>query len=252
MQSLPLQRGIIYGPVRSRRLGRSLGVNLLSTDRKVCPFDCMYCQYGPTQSPTLRPAGVKFPTVAQVADSLEQALAQAGEVESITFSGNGEPTIYPQFGDVVDAARAVRDRLCPQARLAVLSNSALAVRPEVRDALNRLDVRIMKLDAGTDGMLRSVNRPVHPLTVQAIVANLKLLNPVVLQTVMVDGPVVNCRGPELESWFEAVAEVRPIEVQVYGISRPPAEEAVLPVPAEVLRSIVGEVMGRLGVKASAY
>ncbi len=126
MAMIPLQRGIIYGPVASRRLGRSLGINLLPANCKLCSFDCVYCHYGRTQAKSLHPEEDAFPSVQEVLNAVEAALQGGLDFDYLTFSGNGEPTLHPNFAEIVFEVRILRDRLRPQVKLAVLSNSSTA------------------------------------------------------------------------------------------------------------------------------
>ena len=142
MQTLSLQRGVIYGPVDSRRLGRSLGINLLPTGYKLCAFDCIYCQYGRTKVLTASAEKGRFPTVEVVLRKVEEALRQVPDLNYLTFSGNGEPTLHPHFVELVKDVIHLRDKLRPEVKSAILSNSALVGREEVREALARLDLRI--------------------------------------------------------------------------------------------------------------
>ncbi|MFQ5906538.1 MAG: radical SAM protein, partial [bacterium] len=141
MVVVQLQRGLIYGPVASRRLGRSLGINLLPWDRKVCTFDCCYCQYGRTRSPG-SVAG-RLPSVERVVEAVETALGEARALDAITFSGNGEPTMHPEFPSIVSEVRGLRDRLMRSVPVVLLSNSSLCMNEEVRAAISDVDLRIM-------------------------------------------------------------------------------------------------------------
>ena len=160
---IPLKTGIVYGPVRSRRLGRSLGLNVSPVRYKLCSFNCVYCQYGWTDVGTLDtvPYAKDFPTVDDFTSALERVLIEQNKegIDNITFSGNGEPTLHPQFAKLVDIAAALKEKYCPAARLGVLSNSSAATMENVRAALERLDFKIMKLDAGDVETFWEINRP---------------------------------------------------------------------------------------------
>ncbi|MBI2211198.1 MAG: radical SAM protein [Deltaproteobacteria bacterium] len=179
--TIPLQTGIIYGPVRSRRLGASLGINLLPSDYKLCSFNCLYCQYGWTSKPSLALDGHarNLPRTGDVAAALEDYLQRAArrktKIDAITFSGNGEPTLHPELADIVAAARVLRDRYLPKVKLAILSNSSTIGRLEVQEALNALDLKLMKFDAGTEDMIRRLNAPAPPFYLGEVVAGLKTL-----------------------------------------------------------------------------
>lgn len=148
MAILPLEAGIIYGPVNSRRLGRSLGINLLPSAYKLCSFDCIYCDYGRTQVKALGAEGTNIPSEQQVLKEVRQALQGLQDIDCLTFSGNGEPTLHPQFPAIVSGVRHLRDTQRPEVKLAVFSNSTTVHLPRVQECLSQLDAAIMKLDAG--------------------------------------------------------------------------------------------------------
>ncbi|MCU0610569.1 MAG: hypothetical protein MUE60_02130 [Candidatus Eisenbacteria bacterium] len=211
---------ITYGPVRSRRLGWSLGINALPPYRKTCTFDCLYCQYGraaPVSPDTARPG---FPPVDDVLAAIEEALA--GDIPQpayLTFSGNGEPTLHPQFGDLVDGVCALRNRLVPDAKVALLSNSSLAGNTEIASALSCLDVRIMKLDAGTDALLANFNRPWPSLGLEDITRGLRSLPSVTIQCLLAGGPEGNSSHDDIESLIACLQRIRPRMVQLYSLDR---------------------------------
>jgi len=250
--TIGLKRGIVYGPVASRRLGRSLGINLLPPRRKLCPFDCVYCQYGPTAAATPHGVAAELPTVDLVAAAVEAALLRLDEPpEWLTFSGNGEPTLHPDFPDAVEAVLELRDRLCPAARTAVLSCSTEAGRPAVRDALARLDARIMKLAAGTDEMLRWYNRPAADITLAGILDGLSGLPDVVIQTLVAAGEGGNFGLRNLKAWLGNVADLQPRSVQLYSLARPTTSRGLLPVGPAELNAIAACLQGA-GVAAEVY
>ena len=218
---LNLQSDIIYGPVHSRRLGLSLGVNILPAHIKVCTFDCLYCQYGRcTAVPPGKTGAHNFPAVVKVLSALEQALKkQAQPPAYITFSGNGEPTLHPDFKKMVEGVRQVRDAFCPAARTAILSNSTTVNNPVTRQALAMLDVRIMKLDAGTEDMFRHYNRPARSITLADTVKGLASLGNISLQSLFTAGPEGNFTPEHLCRWVEQVKKISPLVVQIYTLAR---------------------------------
>lgn len=256
--TIPLQTGIIYGPIRSRRLGASLGINLLPADYKLCSFNCLYCQYGWTSKPTLALDGHlrNLPRPGDVSSTLEAYLQRAakrkGRIDAITFSGNGEPTLHPDLAEIVGAARALRDRYLPRAKLAILSNSSTVGRAEVRSALDMLDLKLMKFDAGTEDMIRRLNAPSPPFYLGEVVAGLKTLKDVILQSMFVQGRVSNTDPDSLEYWLEKVREIRPTLVQVYTLDRTPAEKRLWKVNLPTLQWIAGQVRWRAGVPAEVF
>ncbi len=250
---LDLKRAATYGPVASRRLGRSLGINLLGSAAKVCTFDCLYCQYGWTPPDALAgDAHGRLPGVDEVLAQVEGALARLAEPPAyLTFSGNGEPTLHPRFGAIVDGVRAVRDRLAPSARTAILSNSTRVGDPAVRAALARLDVRIMKLDAGDEATFRRFNRPRGGVTFAQVLEGLRALGGVTVQALFADGPDGNAGSDEVRAWLDAVVSVRPVAAQIYTLARGYPSDRIGPVGARLLGAIRDRLRA-FGVPAVAY
>jgi len=249
--SIPLKSGIIYGPVNSRRLGRSLGLNLSPVRYKLCSFNCVYCQYGWTDIGTLdtAPYGKDFPTAADFAQALERVLAEHNNqgIDNITFSGNGEPTLHPQFAELVEIAARLKQKYCPSARLGVLTNSSTVTMGSVRSALDSLDFKIMKLDAGDVATFQEINRPCPQVDYQRIVASLKDVENVTLQTMFVAGEFQNIDGQKITSWLERVDQIKPIKAQIYSLHRPSAASTLREVPAERLKSIAARVEKETGI-----
>jgi wyosine [tRNA(Phe)-imidazoG37] synthetase (radical SAM superfamily) len=252
MTLLSLQKDIIYGPINSRRLGRSLGINLLPTDCKLCSFDCVYCHYGRTEIKTLLPDEGRLPGVEQVLQAVERALQTHSDVDYVTFSGNGEPTLHPRFPTIAYEVRRLRDELRPGVRMALLSNSTAVHVPQVREALGTFDVPMMKLDAGDRETLARINRPAAAVRLERIVEGLKGIPDLTLQSVLLDGEVSNVRGNALEAWLAALSEIRPARVQIYSTDRPVPESGVERVPPSRLEGIAKEIEKRVGIPVSAY
>jgi wyosine [tRNA(Phe)-imidazoG37] synthetase (radical SAM superfamily) len=248
----PLQADVVYGPVHSRRLGRSLGLNLLPPDRKTCSYDCVYCHYGRTELKTLTPAESEFPHTEDVLKAIRRALHRCGPVDTITFSGNGEPTLHPYFPAIVREVRRLRDRFRPEARLALLSNATTADRAGVRDALRLLDAPIMKLDAGDSGTLARINRPVTAISIEQIIQSLAAVPGLVVQSVLIDGEVTNVEGEPFEAWLMALREIGPRSVQIYSTDRPVAEAGVERVPPFRLQAIAEDASRRTGLEIVPY
>jgi wyosine [tRNA(Phe)-imidazoG37] synthetase (radical SAM superfamily) len=248
----PLQENVVYGPIRSRRLGRSLGLNLLPTDRKICSYDCVYCHYGRTDLKTLTPAEGEFPHTEDVLKAIRRALHRCGPIDAITFSGNGEPTLHPYFSTIVREVRRLRDRFRPEARLALLSNATTAHLPDVREVLNLFDEPIMKLDAGDARTLARINRPVACISVKQIVQSLAAIPGLVVQSVLIDGEVSNVVGEPFDAWIGALREIGPRYVQIYSTDRPVAEAGVERVPPFRLRAIAEDTARRTGLQIVPY
>ncbi|UCE17444.1 MAG: radical SAM protein [Gemmatimonadota bacterium] len=253
-----LQTSCVYGPVNSRRLGSSLGINLLPSDVKLCSFDCVYCHYGVTEVKTVDQADsvVHFPSLTDVTDELRQALKSFSDrherPEYITFSGNGEPTLHPQFSGIVDEVKALRDQYVPDVPVAVLSNSTTVHLPSVREALMKLDRRIMKLDAGDAETFQAVNRPAPSLDLEEIIEGLCHLKDLSIQSAFMRGGVENIGRRERESWIQALERIKPNDVQMYTIDRPSADGRIERVERSILEEIAQEVADRTGVKVRVY
>ncbi len=238
---LDLQAGIIYGPVRSRRLGRSLGINILPAGRKVCSFDCLYCQYGFSQGKTREEAGKQgnvLPTVSEVLGAVERAVINLSPPAAyLTFSGNGEATLHPGFKEIVLGLREIRDRLCAGSKTAILSNSTTVNDPLIREALALLDVRIMKLDAGTEEKFAHYNRPAKGITLEDTVAGLAVLKNVMIQSLFTKGAEGNFTPEHLNAWVEQIKKISPLFVQLYTLDRESPTTSLIPVDKSELLHI---------------
>jgi len=255
-QILGLKTGLTYGPVDSRRLGRSLGINILPRDAKLCSLDCVYCQYGWTKVHELRPRPESgLPAPREVRSALEQKLRSLSAPPAyITFSGNGEPTLHPDFGTMVGEATAVRDRLAPSARTAVLSNSTTAGDPAVRAALLRLDVRIMKLDAGTAAIFARYSRPCPGVDLETVTSGLEALSsaaPVIVQALFTNGKNGNLRAAEVEAWRARLVSIRPEMVQIYTLARGYPDKDIAPATLEDLRGVKA-ILDQAGVSSRIF
>lgn len=236
---------IIYGPIHSRRLGLSLGVNLMPTNHKLCSFDCVYCEIG-WNTPISHPL---LPSREDVARALEKALQELEQQpDVITFSGNGEPTLHPDFEGIIADTCALRNRFCPKAKVSVLSNSTQVVREDVFRALERCDNRIMKLDSGIDRTMRLIDRPVNEsLTVGSIIERLQrfrgdfTLQTCFLRGIVPDGDgqahIDNTTDEELTAWYKAVDVLRPKQIMIYVIDRKTPCETLEKIPREKMDEI---------------
>ena len=232
---------IVYGPIRSRRLGVSLGVNLMPTTAKLCTFDCVYCECGWNQ-PVSHP---QLPTREQVRDALEYQLSTLDiQPDVITFSGNGEPTLHPEFLGIIQDTCALRDQYCPNAKVSVLSNSTQLGRKDVVEALLLCDNRILKLDSAIDTTMQLIDKPVNQhLTVAQIVQWLSLFEGnFTLQTCFLrgeyEGRVIDNTTPEeLSAWYQIVDILHPKQVMIYVIDRATPLQTLSKVPTEEMEAI---------------
>ena len=239
---------IVYGPIRSRRLGVSLGVNLMPTDAKLCSFDCVYCECGWNQ-PVLHP---QLPTRQQVRDSLNTKLSTLNtNLDVITFSGNGEPTMHPDFLGIIQDTCALRNQYCPAAKVSVLSNSTQLGRVEVVQALKLCDNRILKLDSAIDATMRLIDKPVNPhLTVAQVMAWLQQFDgDFTLQTCFLRGDyhgqvIDNTTSEELAAWYQAVEILHPKQVMIYVIDRATPLQTLEKIPAEQMQAIAKPLLDK--------
>ena len=249
---LPLKNGIIYGPVNSRRLGRSLGINLLPPGRKWCTFDCLYCQYGWTPAPRESNPSAGVPSPEDVESAVAEALAGAARPPAyLTFSGNGEPTLHPFFPEIVEIVRRLRDRLAPQAKVALLSNAAGIDRPSIRAAIGRIEHPILKLDAGNAPFFALYNRPAPGIAYDTVVRGLRTTPGIMIQALFTAGPKGNLKRDHVEDWLARIAEIRPVDVQIYTLARPVPSPDIGPAPAAALLDI-RDRLRRAGLSARVF
>ena len=240
-----LREETVFGPIHSRRLGNSLGVNLLPRNGKVCNFDCIYCECGWTKDGV---GGEALPTAAQVRSALEDKLAalllDGTSIDSITFSGDGEPSLNPEFPRIIDDTLALRDAYCPGAKVSVLSNATRVHIPEVFDALSKVDNPIMKIDAPTNELVRLINNPAPGYDVASVVEALKRFKgDFCLQTMFLRSPAFRSDAPEvLDGWKAIVRELRPRQIMVYTIDRPTPQSGLEKVTPQQMRDAVGDLI----------
>ena len=247
----------IFGPVHSRRLGISLGINLLPADGKVCSFNCIYCECGFNEDhrPTL-----PMPTREAVAEKLEAKLQQMqaeGQLPDVlTFAGNGEPTCHPHFAEIIDDTIRLRNHYCPKAKVSVLSNSTTIHRQEVHDALMRVDNNILKLDTIDPQYINKVDCPNGTYDVNAIIEHMKdFKGHVIIQTMFMKG---QCNGESVDNtgeafvgpWLEAVKAIGPQQVMIYTIDRETPTQGLEKASREQLDAIRDRVI-EAGISCSA-
>ena len=251
-----LFENVIFGPVRSRRLGLSLGVNLLPVHSKLCNFDCIYCECGwNADNATSRRFNSREEVCTRLEEVLGEMVATGTPPDVITFAGNGEPTMHPDFEAIIDDTIALRDRLCPSAKVSVLSNATMIGRESVRRALARVDNNILKLDSAFDATARLVNNPCGAYSVADVVENMrKFEGGFIMQTMFLRGEyngeaVDNTTEAEVEAWLRVVAELRPQKVMVYSLDRDTPCKTLEKVAREELLAIAARVEA-LGIECS--
>lgn len=246
-----LFNSVIFGPVQSRRLGVSLGVNLLPTDCKLCNFNCIYCECG------WNTAGVKprFNSRELVREELEKslrAMAAEGKLpDFITFSGNGEPTMHPDFEAIINDTIALRDALAPQAKIAVLTNATMIGRESVERALRRVDRNILKLDSAFDETVRAMDNPNADYSVRKTVELMKRFKGrMYLQTMFLRSDTIdNTTEREVSAWLDIIKELAPLQVMIYTIDRATPAKGLHKIPVAELEEIAHRVRA-LGVECS--
>ena len=207
-----LREEVVFGPIKSRRLGWSLGINLLPTKGKICNFDCIYCECGWNADGR---DDTKLPSAAEVRSALEAKLAdillEGTQVDSITFSGDGEPTLNPDFARIIDDTIALRDIYCPQAKVSVLTNATKLLSDTVFGALRKVDAPILKLDAPTDERARKINGALPSFRVDDVVKGMKRFEgDFILQTMFLKSDDFDSLEPQmLAKWMDIVREIRP-------------------------------------------
>ena len=243
----------IFGPVHSRRLGISLGINLLPADGKICSFNCIYCECGFNEDH--RPS-LPMPTREEVATGLEEKLCQMvadGQLPDVlTFAGNGEPTCHPHFAEIIGDTIRLRDKYCPKAKVSVLSNATMIHRQAVHDALMRVDNNIQKLDTVDPIYINKVDQPVLPYNVNQVIERLNAFQGhVIIQTMFMRGDGVDNTGEEyVTPWLEAVKEIKPQQVMIYTIDRETPTQGLLKATHEQLDQIRDWVIAA-GIPCSA-
>ena len=246
----------VFGPIHSRRLGISLGINLLPKGGKVCSFDCIYCECGLNKE---RRTKNPLPTANEVEEGLRrklQEMKQEGIVPDVlTFAGNGEPTLHPSFPEIVDRVRRIRDELCPSAKMSILSNATQIRRPEIREALRHFDNNILKLDTVNPAYINNVDRPQGHYDVEEQIRCLEMFQgQCIIQTMLMRGEY---NGHDLDNtgeayvgpYLEALARIKPKAVMLYTLDRETPVGGLLKADADVMQSIAERIRA-LGIEVS--
>ena len=250
---------IVFGPVKSRRFGVSLGINLLPLKGKLCTFNCVYCECGLTEE-RKKEKLVLF-TAAEINASLQsrfEALKNGGlDPDNITFAGNGEPSMHPEFETIVENTILLRNEFFPKAKITVLSNATRLDRENVKRALLRIDNNVLKLDAGTNATFQAINRPTFPITLEKILIDLKSFKEnLTIQTMLIRGDVEgkivdNTTEEELTLWLKHIREINPKLVMLYPIDRQTPYRTLEKVP-EVEFQALAKRIEELGIKAEMF
>ena len=241
----------IFGPVHSRRLGVSLGINLMPADGKICTFDCIYCECG--RNSEHHPHNHR-PTRKEVYEALRATLvrmkADGPEPNVLTFAGNGEPTANPEFPEIVDDVLTLRNEFFPKAKVSVLSNGTRVTDPAIFRALLKLDNNIQKLDTVDIDYIRLIDNPVGHYDLDAIIKALcDFKGHVIIQTMFLTGTLDgrdmdNTTDRYVLPWIETVKKISPSQVMIYTIDRETPEKGLEKSLPETLDSIAEKVRER--------
>ena len=245
----------VFGPIHSRRLGVSLGVNLMPDDGKVCSFDCLYCEAGfNAQGAGTTGLPLREQVRLQLEAKLREMHAKGDALDVITFSGNGEPTLHPDFPHIIEDTLALRDKYYPEAKVSVLTNSTMVFKPAVAEALKKADNNILKLDSAVEDTMRLIDRPNSPdFTVERVVEALRQFEGTgIIQTMMLRGehdgiPVDNTTDTEIEALIDAYRRIKPREVMLYSLDRSTPEERLVKVEKEELEIIGKRIQDETGI-----
>lgn len=235
----------IFGPIHSRRLGVSLGVNLMPDDGKVCSFDCLYCEAGfNSQGRGTTGLPLREQVYSQLEEKLSEMRANGAPLDVITFSGNGEPTLHPDFPHIIESTLALRDKYYPNAKVSVLTNSTMIFKPEVAEALKKADNNILKLDSAIEETLRLIDRPnSKEFTVEKVIEALRQFEGTgIIQTMILRGShegknVDNTTNEEIEALIKAYKKIRPRKIMIYSLDRSTPEENLIKVEKDELMQI---------------
>ncbi|MCM1451023.1 MAG: radical SAM protein [Clostridium sp.] len=245
----------IFGPIHSRRLGVSLGINLSPNDGKTCSFDCLYCEAGyNAQGPGKSGIPSHKDVMRKLNDKLAEMWAEEKRLDVITFSGNGEPTLHPDFPDIVDDTIILRDHFYPETKVSVLTNATMIHKPEVAAALLKVDNNILKLDSAVDATMRMLDRPgSKDFTVEKVVENLRqFAGTGIIQTMFTRGShdgaeFDNTTDAEVDALIEAYKKIKPREIMIYSIDRQTPEHSLQKIPREELQSIADRIFSATGI-----
>ena len=262
--TIALQETTVYGPIHSRRLGDSLGINVLPTSHKVCSSNCVYCQYGWTlPRPQFNQTGgpgngsgerlKRAPVLlAEIEEGFRSHAAAQTPVDCITLAGNGEPTLHPDLMELVVGLKQLRDRYFPSASVGILTDATQITRPRVRQALALLDVRYMKFDAADEATWKRINLPLTNVSFSAIIEGLREMPDIILQSMFIQGSYDNTDDAHIEQWVHAVGAIKPLSVHVYTIDRGTAAPGIFEVPHDTLQGIADRLTAATGIPADVF
>ncbi|MCB2207209.1 MAG: radical SAM protein [Bacteroidetes bacterium] len=250
---------IVFGPVYSRRLGVSLGINLLPNNSKYCNFNCIYCECGWTEikkgEKIILPNREELTT--RLTNKLKDLKGTINEPDTITFAGNGEPTIHPDFSGIIDDTIAIRNKYAPKAKISVLSNASMLHKPKVVKALKKIELNIQKLDSGIENTFNLINQTAKGLSFEKIVNGLLAFEgKLIIQTLFLRGEynghfIDNTTPEEIDAWLQLVKKINPEYVMIYPIDRGTPAKNLQKIPENQLNEIAAQVE-KAGIKTKVY
>lgn len=250
---------IVFGPIKSRRFGISLGINLLPLTNKVCNFNCIYCECGWTdlKNNTEKTFNKYDDVINEVEKTFIEYKTNNTHIDAITFAGNGEPTMHPMFEEIIDKVIFLRNNYFPKVKIVVLSNSAFLNKKKVVSALKKVDLRVLKLDAGSNNMFEKINMPLSSKKVDWYVSKLKEFNgDLIIQTIFLKGKhnneiIDNTQDNEVDLWLKEIKDINPKSVMIYTIDRDTPAKGLEKIPIEKL-NLIAEKVKQLGIDATVY
>jgi len=250
---------IAFGPIQSRRLGNSLGINVSPTTKKICSFDCIYCECGWTFEKNIDTKD--FYSVKEITLAIEKKLQECSEnntpVDSITFSGNGEPTLHPNFCQIIENLIVLRDKYYPKTAITCLSNATQLANKYVYSVLQKIENPVLKLDAVTEPLFQLINKPTVDISVNEIINHLQKLNGnFILQSLFLKGifdnqTFNNAEEPHLSLWIDTVKKLNPKQVMLYSLDRSTPAQGLEKITAEELQKIAVKLQ-QFGIDAKVY
>lgn len=253
-----LFESLVFGPITSRRLGKSLGINLMPEIGKICSFDCIYCECG--WNPEKKNIG-RLPKKEVFEKTLEERLQELKgtdeEPDSITFSGNGEPTLHPDFVEIIDITIRLRDKYIPNAKISVLTNGTMLHKKEIFDAISKVDNNIIKIDGGTYNTIRTINKPNVDFDLEKYIELLQQYKgELVVQTCFLRGEhngvrIDNTNEKELKLWYEHIKKIAPRKTMIYAIERETPEKNLEKISLKELE-MIAEPLRQLGYNVECY
>lgn len=248
---------LVYGPVQSRRLGLSLGINPLGSV-KLCSFDCPFCHLGRSvvRMNQIRKE-VVFPTVDEIEKALRDKIRELKKekeqpFQTLTISGNGEPTLHPEFDTLVERTLSVRDEMLIKAPLVILTNGAHMDSKKIILGLNKLDERMLKIDVGSDRMMKVVNDPLIRGNIARIVTGTRKLKDVIVQSLFAKGIADNTKNEDIEDWIEVIGMIKPKIVHIYSVYQPTAIPGILKVDEDTLYTIASKLKRRTQIESLVF